>query len=720
MKRTFFFFALFLSIAAQAQSDTVDLTPVEVRSVRAGATAPFTKTNINRTTIEKSNLGQDLPYVLNTTPSVVVYSDAGNGVGYTGIRIRGTDPTRIDVTLNGVPFNDAESGQTYFVNMPDFLSSVNSLQVQRGVGTSSNGAGAFGATINLSTAETFSKPHIELNNSYGSFNTLKNTVRASTGLLGKHFTADLRLSRLSSDGYIDRASSALRALYFSSAYTTEKSSLRLNIFSGHEKTYQAWYGVPESDLKTARRINYAGTEKQGTPYDNQTDNYTQTHYQLFYNHKLFDKLRTLFFQNTMLNTGVFLVRGKGYYEQYKAGQDYKDYGRPYPVRNGDTTFTTDLVRQLWLDTYFYGALFSLQHQQGKTALTFGGAASNHQGGHFGKVIWAEKTFDLNRRYYDLPASKKDINVYAKWQQKLWPSLQLFTDVQWRFVQHRIAGFQDHPTLSLNKNYNFFNPKVGVSYTKNNWFLYTSYSIAHKEPNRDDFEAGNEELPRPETLRDLEVGVQKKSAVASFGATLYYMNYKDQLVLTGKINNVGAYTRTNIDKSYRAGIELEGAALLKTWLRVNANLALSRNSMKDFKEYLDDYDNGSQKTNRYAETTISFSPAVVGSAIVTLLPVKNLEVDLVTKYVSKQYLDNTKNESRKLDAYTTQDVKAIYSFSTKRLKNLMLIAQVANVFNTLYEPNGYTFSYYSGNSLTTENYYFPAAGINWMVGLNVRF
>ena len=712
MKRNFLALLLFSSFASQAQSDTVDLTPVEVRSVRAGATAPFTKTNLGKAAIERSNLGQDLPFVLNTTPSVVVYSDAGNGVGYTGIRIRGTDASRINVTLNGVPFNDAESGGTFFVDLPDFLSSVNSLQVQRGVGTSSNGAGAFGATINLSTNETALKPYVESNNSYGSFNTLKNTLRAGTGLLGKHFTADLRLSRLRSDGYIDRATSNLQSLYFSTAYTSDKASVRFNIFSGKENTYQAWNGVPESDLKVARRANYAGTERPGEPYDNETDNYTQTHYQLFYNQKLS--------QNLMLNTGLFLVRGKGYYEQYKAGEDYAAYGLSYPVQGTDTSFTTDLVRQLWLDNYFYGGIYSLQYQRAKTAITFGGAATNYNGNHYGKIKWAANPVDLTRRWYDLDAEKNDLNNYLKWQQNLTPNLQLFTDVQWRYVQHRINGFRDNPTLFLNKSYHFFNPKIGASYTKNNWFLYTSYSIAHKEPNRDDFEAGKTEQPRPEQLRDLELGVQKNNAKASFGATFYYMKYKDQLVLTGRVNDVGAYTRTNIDNSYRAGIELEGAALLKKWLRLSGNLALSRNRVKNFTEYLDDYDNGGQKSANYTETAISFSPAAVGSVVVTLLPVKNLELDFITKYVSKQYLDNTQNESRKLDAYTTQDVKAIYSFSRKGFKNIMLIGQVANVFNTLYEPNGYTFSYYYNNNLTTENYYFPMAGTNWMIGLNLRF
>lgn len=735
MKRNFLFLFLLFSFFSNAQSDTVDLTPVEVRSVRAGATSPFTKTNLNKATIEKSNLGQDLPFLLNTTPSVVVFSDAGNGVGYAGLRIRGTDASRINVTLNGVPFNDAESGGTFFVDLPDFISSVNSLQVQRGVGTSSNGAGAFGASINLSTGESFSKPYVELNTGFGSFNTLKNTIRAGTGLLAKHFTTDLRLSGIRSDGFIDRASSKLKSVYFSTAYTSEKTSLRLNIFSGGENTYQAWNGVPQYKLfyNNARLLNHyynnLGTA-YFTPsdsanlfssgprtynqflYKNQTDNYTQTHYQLFYNRKLF--------QNLILNTGVFLVRGKGYYEEYKPAQDYAGYGVSYPVQNGDTTFETDLVRQLWLDNYFYGMLFSAQHKKGKTELTTGGALTNYDGHHYGKVIWAEQSFDLNSHYYDLNAAKKDANVYVKWQQNLSAALQLFTDVQWRYVQHRIAGFKDNPNLFLNQTYNFFNPKLGLSYTKKQWFLYSSYSIAHKEPNRDDFEAGKTERPKPEMLRDLEIGVQRKNAKSSISATFYYMNYKDQLVLTGKLNDVGAYTRTNIARSYRAGVELEGAAVLKCWLRVSGNVALSRNRINDFNEYIDDYDNGNQKINRYNETAISFSPAVVSSAVVSFLPVKNVELNFITKQVSKQYLDNTENEARRLNAYATQDVKAVYSFTGKHFKNLMLLAQASNVFNKHYEPNGYTFSYFSDSNLITENYYYPATGTNYMIGVNVRF
>ena len=709
MKRTaFLMMPLLAGTLVFAQEDTLDLTPVEVKAIRAGSTAPFTKTNITRAGIEKQNLGQDLPFLLNQTPSVVAASDAGNGVGYTGIRIRGTDATRINVTLNGVPFNDAESQGSFFVNLPDFASSVNSIQIQRGVGTSSNGAGAFGATINLSTNEVTKKSYAEINNSYGSFNSWKNTLRAGTGLLGKHFTVDARLSNITSDGYIDRASTNLKAFYVSGAYLADKSSLRLNVFSGKEKTYQAWYGVPGSDLKTHRTVNSAGTERPGEPYDNETDNYKQTHYQLFYNQQLSPQLT--------FNTGLFYVKGQGYYEQYKAGRRHGDYN--LTPSNPDST-KTDLVRQLWLDNDFYGTIFSLQHQAPGTQVTVGGMASNYLGNHFGKVVWTADGSIPNGPWYDHDGQKKDVSFYSKWQQNLTPALQLFTDLQFRNVHYTTNGFRDNPEVSIDEKYAFFNPKVGVSYAIKNWLAYASYSIANKEPNRDDFEAGAAELPRPEQLHDLELGIEQKSGRFTWGATVYYMQYKDQLVLTGKINDVGAYTRTNIDDSYRLGVELQGNTFLTRWMTLAANLTLSRNRIKNFTEFIDDYDHGGQKTVFYPETDISFSPNVVGGATLVLTPVKQLEINLLSKYVGKQYLDNTQQENRKLDAYFTQDIRTIYSFNRKGFKNISIIAQLNNLFNTLYEPNGYTFSYYAGNQLTTENYYFPMAGTNWNIGLHIK-
>ena len=713
MKRTVFFICLGFSLNSwsQQKKDTVDLPPVEVRAVTASRTAPFAKTNLDKKEIGKQNLGQDLPFLLNQTPSVVVNSDAGNGVGYTGIRIRGTDATRINVTLNGIPYNDAESQGTYFVDLPDFASSVNRIQIQRGVGTSTNGAGAFGATINFSTNEVNQKAYAEFNNSYGSFNTWKNTIKAGTGLLRNHFTVDARVSKISSDGYIDRASSNLKSAYLSSAYLSDKNDLRLNVFSGTEKTYQAWYGVSESDLKYNRTINYAGMEKPGEPYENETDNYRQDHYQLFYTHR--------FKPNLSLHVAGFLTNGKGYYEEYRAAQNYSDYGVDHPVIAGDTVFTTDLVRQLWLKNHFYGSIFSLQHQSATTSLIFGGAFTKYDGSHFGEVVWAEHSWNGPARWYDLDAFKQDLNLYGKGQQDISDKIQIFADVQYRHVKYDLLGFEDNPTLFIYNSYNFFNPKIGFSYHQDDCLIYASYSRAHKEPSRDDFEAGLNQQPKPEKLNDWEAGVERKNSNSFLSANLYYMKYKDQLVLTGKINNVGSYTRTNIPNSYRLGIELQGSTLFNSWLGAAANLTFSRNKILEFTEYIDDYDNGSQKMNQYNKTDISFSPEVIGAATITVTPIKNVSIDFLSKYVGKQYLDNTANQARRLDAYFTEDARATFSFDRNWLKKVDLIFQVNNVLNKKYEPNGYSFSYYNNSQLATENYYFPMAGTNFFAGVNIR-
>jgi iron complex outermembrane receptor protein len=717
MKRTVLLFSLASSLIAfsQEKKDTADLPPVEVRAVIAPPTAPFAKTNLDKKEIGKQNLGQDLPFLLNQTPSTVINSDAGNGVGYTGIRIRGTDATRINVTLNGIPYNDAESQGTYFVDLPDFASSVNRIQIQRGVGTSTNGAGAFGATINFSTNDVIKKAYAEINNSYGSFYTWKNTIKAGTGLIGNHFTVDARASRISSDGYIDRASTNLRSGYLSLAYLSDKNDLRFNIISGKEKTYQAWNGVSESDLKSHRTINYAGMEKAGEPYANQTDNYWQGHYQLFFTHR--------FTNNLSFNVAGFLTNGKGYYEEYRAAQDYASYGSNYPVVNGDTVFETDLVRQLWLKNHFYGSIFSLLHESGKTHLTFGGAITKYDGNHFGDVIWSQQPWNGSKRWYDLDAFKKDLNVYGKWQQDVTNKFQLFVDAQYRSVNYDLLGFRKNPTLLIYNTYNFFNPKIGVSYHVGDWLAYASYSIANKEPNRDDFEAGLDQQPKPEKLNDWEAGIERKNNKTYFSANIYYMKYKDQLVLTGKINDVGEYTRTNIPESYRAGVEFQASTVINEWLKAGGNLALSRNRIKNFTEYIDAYDANynwvGQNSKVYKEADISFSPNVVGSATITVMPIKKLSIDLLSKYVSKQYLDNTSNDARRLNAYFTEDARMIYSFNKKWLKNVDLIFQVNNIFDKKYEPNGYTFSYYVASDLTTENYYYPMAGTNFFAGVNIK-
>lgn len=701
-----------VNLAIRLTATSLYLQPLEVKSLRASDRAPFAKANLSKEQISRSNLGQDIPFLLDQTPSVVINSDAGNGVGYTGIRIRGSDATRVNVTLNGIPYNDAESMGTYFVDLPDFASSVNSIQVQRGVGTSSNGAGAFGGTINLATNEYNEKAYGELNNSFGSFNTWKSTLKAGTGLIGGHFTVDARLSRISSDGYIQRATSDLRSFYVSTAYLTKKSSLRLNIFSGKEKTYQAWYGVAESLLNTDRTNNPAGTEKAGGPYDNQTDNYTQTHYQLFFNHSINSKWS--------FNTAAFLTRGKGYYEEYKADQAFANYGLPDVVTGGTTITQTDLVRQRWLDNYFYGQIFSLQYKNSKDEVTIGGGWTKYDGKHYGTLPWLQTgTVSADYRYYQYPATKKDLNIYTKWQHQLSAHWVSFADLQYRHVTHDMQGFQGSPTLFVNRSFDFLNPKAGITYTNNGWQAFFSYALAHKEPNRDDFQAGVKSQPKAETLHDLELGIEKRNSRFHAGANLYYMYYYNQLVLTGQINDVGSYTRINIPNSYRLGVELQAGVVLAPWINVSANLAISKNKIASFVEYIDNWDTGDQNAVAHRNTQISFSPAAVGGATLNLLPLPSFELSFMSKYVGKQYMDNSQSENRKLNAYFVQNVRASYTIKKRLFKEWNLTGQVNNLFNKKYEPNGYTYSYIYNSTLSTDNGYYPMAGTNFMLGVNIK-
>ena len=694
-------------------NDTAFLQPVEVLAIRAADKAPFAKTNISQKEIEKNNLGQDLPFLLNQTPSVIVNSDAGNGIGYTGIRIRGTDATRINVTLNGIPYNDAESQGSFFVDLPDIASSANSIQIQRGVGTSTNGAGAFGATINLSTNEINKNFYAESNNSYGSYNTWKNNLKFGSGIIGNHFTIDGRLSKISSDGYIDRAKTDLKSFFVSTAYLDGKNSLRLNIFSGKEKTYQAWNGVPESYLKTHRTYNSSGMDQPLKPYENEVDDYLQTHYQLFYNHQF----------NTYwkANVAAFLTKGKGYYEQYKGGEALADYGLPDYHTDTAVISETDLIRRLWLDNNFYGSVFSVQHQKNKTQFIAGGGWTTYDGKHFGEIIWAkvQPALPLNHKWYDLTANKTDLNLYSKWTEQWDDNWQSFADIQLRTVSYDINGFRNNPSLIVNNNYTFLNPKVGITYTNNNWQAYLSYAVAGKEPNRDDFENVSTNKPTAETLYDIEMGAEKKATNYSFSANAYYMKYKNQLVLVGNINDVGAYTRTNVPNSYRLGIELQGKVLVNELVNVSGNITFSSNKIKNYTELIDDYDNGGTKNNFYKSTDISFSPSVVAGGSINFMPIKNTAINLISKYVGRQYMDNTSQKSRSLNPYYTQDVRLSYSIENKFAKDINIILQLNNVFNKRYEANGYTFSYVAGG-LVTENYYFPMATFNWMLGVNLRF
>jgi iron complex outermembrane recepter protein len=711
------------------------LEPIEVKALRVDSQAPFSVSNLGRSDIEKTNFGQDLPYMLDQTPSALINSDAGNGIGYTGIRIRGTDETRINVTLNGIPVNDAEDQGVYFVDIPDLASSINSIQVQRGVGTSTNGAGAFGASINISTNEFNDKPYAELNNSLGSFDSWKNTVKAGSGMIDNHFTIDTRLSRISSEGYIDRGSSDLKSLYLSGAYLSTNSSIRFNLITGTEKTYQAWDGIPEAKLfgspsdlhqyyqanigssfftpgdsinlfnSRPRRYNYF-------TYPDQTDNYEQDYYQLLFNHS-FNKYWDL-------NTALFLTRGKGYYIEYQPQQNFADYGLEDPVYNGDTLYTTDLIRQLWLNNYFYGGIFSVQYHHSKDQLNIGGGWDRYDGKHYGIVTWAQVGFPNDFQYYYNLAHKTDWNVYAKWQRRLNEKWSSFLDLQLRNIIYHINGFDDNPNLIVNKDFYFFNPKAGLSFTDpSGWNGYLSAGIANHEPNRDDFEANEQQQPKPEHLLDLEANIGNKAKLIQWNTTVYYMYYRNQLVLTGKINYVGEYTRTNIPESYRAGIESELGIKPSKWFNLNLNLAMSQNKISNFSEYL--YDgNGGEKINLYHSTNIALSPDMVGGATLDFIPFPSLTLSLMSKYVSRQYLDNTSKQSRSIDPYFNENARISWKIPQSLFKEMELMLMVYNVFNARYESTGYSYSYLNNQQTVSSNFYFPMAGTNGMLTLNIKF
>jgi iron complex outermembrane receptor protein len=684
------------------------LPPLEIKAIRLSEQAPFAKTNISKAQIALNNVGQDLPFLLENTPSVVVHADAGIGVGYTGIRIRGTDATRINFTLNGIPYNDAESMGTFFVNIPDFGSSVNSIQIQRGVGTSTNGAGAFGASVNLMTNEYNPNAYLSLQNTAGSFNSFKNNLVFGSGLINNKFTFDGRVSSIRSDGFIDRANSDLKSFFLSSTYWGEKSSLRLNVFSGKERTYQAWYGVPQELLATNRTFNPAGTEKADAPYENQTDNYTQTHYQLFYN----EQINT----NWKWNTAFFLTTGKGYYEEYKAGVDFADYNIDI---KGKINVPADLVRRRWLDNNFYGQITALSYVDSLNDLTIGGGWTVYDGLHFGTLPYLSQTFaPANFRYYDNDAIKKERNSYVKWERKLSKQFKSFLDLQYRYVSHQMNGFTRNTDLEIERKFNFFNPKMGLTYQAKNIFYYTSVAVANKEPNRDDFEASATEQPRREQLVDWETGFELKKPKYAINANVYYMNYKDQLVLTGKINDVGAYTRTNVPKSYRAGLELQVKYAFNKKYNTSYSITFSQNKIEEFTEYIDDYDQFTQVAIQHKNTNIALSPSLITNRTFNWKPNDKLSFFWTTKYTSKQFLDNTQNKDRQLDAFFINDLNAHWTILNKTKFTMLLQLYANNVLDVKYAPNGYTFSYIYDRTLTTSNNFYPMAGRNYWISLKI--
>jgi iron complex outermembrane receptor protein len=693
--------------------DTTLLSPIEINAVKASENAPFLKSNISKKEINKLNIGRDLPFIINQTPSIQVNSDAGNGIGYTGFRIRGTDASRINITINGVPFNDPESQGTFLVNLPDIASSANGIQIQRGVGTSTNGNGAFGGSVHINTNEIEKTKSLILSSSFGSYQTSKNSLILNSGLLKNHFLFSGRLSNIQSDGYVDRSNSRLQSFYTSAAYVDDKKSIRLNIFSGKERTNAAWFGINQATLDSNRTYNPAGNEKQGTPYENETDNYTQTHYQLFFNNKIN--------KNWSSNIALFLIRGKGYFEQYKASASLESYGLPNYINGTDTTTQTDLIRQLWLDNYFYGSNFYTQYKNDNTQLSIGGTFNNYDGKHYGIITKSitQNAIPTNYKWYNLTANKKEAAIYTKWTQTINKRFQTYADVQLRTVQYNINGFRNNPSLFLKNNFVFFNPKAGITYNLKSWKFYLSYANANKEPNRDDFEANIKDAPKAESLHDFELGVERNKTNYTWSCNLYYMLYKNQLILTGKVNDVYAYTRTNIPESFRAGIELEGKVKLSKLITCSGNATFSINKVKNFTEYIDNYDTYTQETKFYNTTNLSFSPAITAAGNITITPSKNLAIDLMSKYVSKQYLDNTANENRKLNGYFLEDIKVSYDVELKNNKSIQIFLQGNNIFSEKYVANGYTFSYIYGGAFSTENYYYPMATFNFMSGITIK-
>ncbi len=684
---------------------------VIVRAIRAQDKSAGTFTNISKGRLEEQNMGQDFPFLLNMTPSVVVNSDAGAGVGYTGMTIRGIDQTRINVTINGIPVNDAESQGVYWVDLPDFASSVQSVQIQRGVGTSTNGAAAFGSSINVQTNSARQDAYAELNSSVGSFNTYKNNVQFGTGILKNGWSFDGRLSKLSSDGYIDRAFSDLKSYYLSAGHYGKKSMIKLVHFSGAERTYQAWNGIAQDVLDTNRTYNEF-------TYPNQTDNYQQDYYQAFFTYEFNKKL--------LLNTALFYTRGKGYYEEYKTYESFSDYGLTDVVVGTDTILQTDLIRRRWLDNDFYGTTFSLQYSPSKkTTAILGGGATYYDGRHYGEIIWAQyaATVPVNTHYYHDNSYKTDVNVYGKVNHSL-GKVTLFGDAQVRYIQYNFLGFdQNLSNIQQTADYTFFNPKAGAVYAfSDSSDVYVSYSVAGKEPNRNDFvNSTMASRPKAEHLQDIEMGYRKTWKRASVSANVYYMHYQNQLILSGKINDVGAYNRINVPVSYRTGIELAGSVTITTYLQWSGNLTVSENKIKKFTEYVDDWDWGGQWTQEHRYSNLAFSPEVIASSQIRVLPFKSLYMDLMSKYVSDQYLDNTQNNGRKLDAFFVNNLLLSYSKSfSKGIKNLRLGLMCNNLFNEKYEPNGYTYSGISGGVRSDYNYYFPQACRNYLMQVTLGF
>ena len=693
--------ALTISLAEQIRVTD----EVIVYATRANDKSPTTFSTVDKQTIQKQNFGQDLPFLLNWTPSLITTSDAGTGIGYTGMRIRGSDATRINVTINGIPYNDSESQGTYWVDIPDVASSTQSIQIQRGVGTSTNGGSAFGASVNLQTNTLAKDPYTELYASGGSFSSQRYTLKTGTGLINNHWAFDGKISKIKSNGYVDRASSDLDSYYFSGGYYGKKTMIKAITFGGKEQTYQSWYGVDAETMKIHRTTNYAGqyTDMNGATkyYDNQVDNYRQDHYQLHFTHQ--------FNENWSTTLAGHYTYGRGYYEEYQPSATLADYGLNNVVLKDTTITTTDLITRKWLDNKFYGTTYSLNYEKGKTHLTIGGAWNQYgHAKHYGEIIWAQYTSnaEIRHRYYNGESKKTDFNIYAKLNYEIGEFLNAYVDLQYRRVDYKSAGIEDGLVpYDINSTFNFFNPKAGLSYTLSEKdVLYSSYAVANREPNRTDY-LDNEIKPKPERLGNLEFGWRRNTSHYKLEANYYLMNYKDQLVLTGKLDNVGNPIRANVGKSYRTGVEISGAVQLsaKWGLGINVTRSINRNQ-----DYAYDQSDVTLKKN----TAIILSPDWISGSQLTWSAFKNFQATWLSKFVSKQYLDNTQNNNLKLDPYFINDLRFSYHVYPKGIKDIGISFLLNNIFDVKYSSNGAVYG--------ATPYYYPQAGRNFMAMLTLKF
>lgn len=699
---------------------------IKVISTRAKYNSPFAFTNISKSFIEKNNSGKDIPFLINSTPSTYSTSDAGNGIGYTGVRIRGSDATRINVTINGIPYNDSESHGVFWVNVSDLASSANSIQVQRGVGSSTNGGGAFGGTVSIKTGKASEDFKLKYSSSAGSYKSFKNTLELNSGLIKNKINMNLRLSKINSDGYVDRATSDLKSYYASASYYSDKTSIDLINFSGKERTYQSWWGTPEgrinndieemnnvianngySDEQADNLLNSGRTFNYYT-YDNQTDNYQQDHYQMHFNHDI---------SNTAnLHLALHYTYGRGYYEEFREDDNLSNY---YDFLENKSL---DLVRRRWLSNHFYGLTYSFSKKFDKSEINIGGALNEYDADHFGEII--QPQLMVSEPYYFSKSFKKDGNIFIKYNLNITESAELFTDMQLRGYSHKMKGNDnDKSIIDVDKNNVFFNPKVGLTKSLNDKvILYGSIAVANREPIRSDYIDSKIE-PKHENLVNIELGKSFNYNIGSFNTNLYLMEYNNQLITTGEVNDVGAYIRENVKKSRRFGVEFTNVLNSKDFY-VNSSLSLSRNLVYNFNETLYDYGADFSQyniiENKYGITDLAFSPGVLLNNHFEWKANKFLSFILNSKYVGKQYLDNTSNEKRVLKDFLINDFKIQTNLTNNVFNNLFFKIEINNIFNVKYSSNGYTFGYYGGMDYEVrENYFYPQATRNIMFSVSIE-